>query len=499
MNQAMKTIISLLKTENRMTAVTLMCLVFFAGCSFAPKYVKPEAQTPAAFKELTTEQFNETDGWKTAEPKDDVLRGQWWEMFHEPELNALEDQLAVSNQTVAAAFANFLAARAVVKQTQSQYFPTVTATPSVTRSRQSSLRTQSSSSPAPLTVTEYSLPFDASWELDFWGRIRNTVKANSLEAQATLADLENVRLTVQAEVAADYFQLRVLDAQKQLLDATVLAYQESLKLTQVQYDAGMASGQDVAQAGTQLNTTLAQATDLGIQRAQLEHAIATLLGQPASSFSIATNSLTPKPVAIPFGVPSQLLERRPDVAAAERRVAEANAQIGVARAAYFPTITLSGSAGYQSTSVENLFSGPGLVWSVGASLAQTLFDAGLRKAVTEQARAKYQGTVANYRQTVLTAFQEVEDNLSTLRILSQELQQQNAAVESSQRYLTLANARYQSGMDSYLDVITAQTALLSNQRTALNLRMEQMTASVQLIKALGGGWDVSHGTTAAIP
>jgi len=470
-------------------------MVLFAGCSFAPKYAKPSVQTPVAFKELTPEQSKETDGWKTAEPKDDMIRGQWWEMFHEPELNAFESQVVVSNQTVAAALANFLAARAVVKQARSQYFPTVSANPSVTRSRQSSL----SSPPTSSTFTEYSLPFDASWELDFWGRIRNTVKANSLEAQATLADLENVRLTVQAEVAMDYFQLRVVDAQKQLLDAMVLAYQESLKLTQAQYDAGMASGQDVAQAETQLNTTLAQATDLGIQRAQLEHAIAMLLGQPASSFSIATDPLAAKPVAIPFGVPSQLLERRPDVAAAERRVAEANAQIGVARAAYFPTITLSGSAGYQSTSVENLFSGPGLVWSVGASLAQTLFDAGLRKAVTEQARAKYRGTVANYRQTVLTAFQEVEDNLSTLRILSQELQQQNAAVESSQRYLTLANARYQAGLDIYLDVIAAQTALLSNQRTALNLRMEQMTASVQLIKALGGSWDVSHGTTAAIP
>jgi len=491
----MKTMISLLKIETRMTVVVLACLVLFAGCSFAPKYSKPSVQTPAAFKELTPEQSKETDGWKTAEPKDDMIRGQWWEMFHEPELNAFEGQVVVSNQTVAAALANFLAARAVVKQSRSQYFPTVTANPSVTRSRQSSV----SSPPTSSTFTEYSLPFDASWELDFWGRIRNTVKANSLEAQATLADLENVRLTVQAEVAVDYFQLRVLDAQKQLLDATVLAYQEALKVTQAQYDAGMASGQDVAQAETQLNTTLAQATDLGIQRAQLEHAIAMLLGQPASSFSIAINPLVANPVAIPFGVPSQLLERRPDVAAAERRVAGANAQIGVARAAYFPTITLSGSAGYQSTSVGNLFSGPGLAWSVGSTLAQTLFDAGLRKAVTEQAWAIYQGTVANYRQTVLTAFQEVEDNLSTLRILSQELQQQNAAVESSQRYLTLADARYQSGLDIYLDVIAAQTALLTNQRTAMNLRMEQLTASVQLIKALGGGWDISHGTTAAIP
>jgi NodT family efflux transporter outer membrane factor (OMF) lipoprotein len=245
------------------------------------------------------------------------------------------------------------------------------------------------------------------------------------------------------------------------------------------------------------NITRAQATDLGIQRAQLEHAIAMLLGKPASSFSIEINPLVAKPVAIPFGVPSELLERRPDIAAAERRVAEANAQIGVARAAYFPTITLSGSAGYQSTSVQNLFSGPGLVWSVGATLAQTLFDGGLRKAVTEQSQAIYQGNVANYRQTVLTAFQEVEDNLSTLRILSQELQQQNAAVASSQHYLTLANTRYQSGLDIYLDVIAAQTALLNNQRTALNLQMQQLTASVQLIKALGGGWDISHETTAA--
>ena len=482
-----------------MTVVVLVCLVLCAGCSFAPKYAKPAVQTPVAFKELTPDQFKETDGWKAAEPRDSMIRGNWWEMFHEPELNALEGQVTVSNQNVAAALANFLAARAVVKQARSQYFPTVSASPSVTRARQSSVQIQSSSSPTPFTVTEYSLPLDASWELDFWGRIRNSVKANSLEAQATLADLENVRLTVQAEAAADYFQLRVLDAQKELLDASVLAFEESLKLTQVQDVAGLASDQDVAQAETQLNTTRAQATDLGIQRAQLEHAIATLLGKPASSFSIATNSLVAKPVAIPFGVPSQLLERRPDIAAAERRVAEANAQIGVARAAYYPTITLSGAVGYQSASLGNLVSAQGLAWSVGATLAQTLFDGGKRKAVTEQARAKYRGTVANYRQTVLTAFQEVEDNLSTLRILSQELQQQNVAVEWSQRYLTLADARYKSGLDIYLDVLTAQTALLSNQRTAMNLRMQQMTASVQLIKALGGGWDVSHSMTAAIP
>jgi NodT family efflux transporter outer membrane factor (OMF) lipoprotein len=495
----MKTIISQLKTETEMTFVALACLVLFGGCSFAPKYATPVVQTPAAFKELPPGQFQEAEAWKAAEPKDATIRGKWWEMFHEPELNALEDQVVVSNQTVAAALANFLAARAVVKQTQSQYFPTVTASPSVTRSRQSSLLAQSGSSPTPFTVTEYALPFDASWELDFWGRIRNTVKASSLEAQATFADLENVRLTMQAEVAADYFQLRVLDAQRQILDAAAVADEGSLKLTQVQHKAGLASGQDVALAETQLDIARAQATDLGIQRAQLEHAIAMLLGKPASLFSIATTPLAVEPVAIPSGVPSQLLERRPDIAAAERRVAEANAQIGVARAAYFPTITLSGSVGYQSTSLGNLVSGPSLAWAVGSTLAQTLFDGGKRQAVTEQARAIYRGTVANYRQTVLTAFQEVEDNLSTLRILSQELQQQNGAVESSQHDLTLEKARYQSGLDSYLTVITAQTVLLNNQETAMNLRMQQMTANVQLIKALGGGWDVSPGTTAAIP
>ena len=482
------------KALDGIVIVWLLGLVLFAGCSFAPNYTKPPIQTPAAFKELTPPQFNATDGWKTAEPGDNLMRGQWWEVFHDQELNAFESQVAGSNQSVAAALANFLAARAVVKQTRSQYFPTVSANPSVINSRQPSQSTPSTS----VTSTEYALPMDASWEPDLWGRIRNTVKVNSLEAQATLADLGNVRLTAQVEVAADYFQLRVLDAQKQLLETSAAAYQETLKLTRIQEGAGLASGQDTDLAETQLEITRAQATDLGIQRAQLEHAIAMLLGQSASTFSIATNSLGAKPVAVPFGVPSQLLERRPDIAAAERRVAEANAQIGVARAAYYPTITLSGAVGYQSTSIKDLFSAPGLIWSVGSTLAQTLFDGGLRRAVTEQARAIYQGTVANYRQTVLTAFQEVEDNLSTLLILSQELRQQDAAVAGSQGYLTLTQIRYQSGLESYLDVITAQTTLLTNQRTALNLQMEQLTASVQLIKALGGGWDFSQGTAAAI-
>jgi NodT family efflux transporter outer membrane factor (OMF) lipoprotein len=499
MSHSMKIILPLLKTKTRMTVVTLACLLLLAGCNFAPKYAKPVLQTPAVFKELPPEQAAESGDWKAAEPNDDMARGKWCEMFHDSELNALEEQASVSNQSIAAAASNFLAARAVVKQAQSQFYPTLSFTPSVVRSRQFYTTTGPGEAPKPYTGNEYSLPFDASWEVDLWGRIRNTVKASVLESQATRADLENVRLTVHAEVAADYFQLRVLDTERRLLDAEVLAYEESLKLTKVEFDAQLASGQDIELAETQLDNTRAQATDLGVQRALFEHAIATLLGKPASSFSIATNSQAVKPVAIPFGVPSQLLERRPDIAATERRVAEANAQIGIARAAYFPTTILAGSAGSQNSSLGNLVSGPALIWSVGASLAQTLFDGGKRKAVTEQARAIYQGTVANYRQTVLSAFQDVEDNLSTLRILSQEFQEQDAAVASSQRYLNLATIRYQSGLDSYLNVITAQTILLSNQRTAMNLRMQQMMASVQLIKSLGGGWDASHRTAKAIP
>ncbi|HTD88232.1 MAG TPA: efflux transporter outer membrane subunit [Candidatus Binatia bacterium] len=462
-----------------MKAASIFVIALLAGCSFAPKYSRPVVQTPETFKE----------GWKTAQPKDDVIRGNWWETLGDTNLNALEEEVSVSNQNIAAAFANFLAARAVVKQNRSEFFPTVGVSPSVTRSRQSTTRNFSSNG---RTFTEYSLPLDASWEPDFWGRVRNTTKASSYEALATLAELENVRLTVHAELAIDYFNVRALDAQKQLLDAAASAYHESLKLTQVRHETGLASDQDVAQAETQLNTTQAQATDTGIQRAQFEHAIALLIGKPASSFSIEVQPMETRLVDIPVGVPSELFERRPDIAAAERRVAEANAQIGVARAAYFPALTLSGSVGYRSTSLGDLISSPNLAWSIGATLAQTLFDAGKRKGVTEQAWARYEGTVANYRQTVLTAFQEVEDNLSALRLLAQELEQQDAAVNSSQRYLTLANDRYKLGIDSFLNVIIAQTSLLNNQRTAVNLRLQQMTASVQLIKALGGGWDNSQ-------
>lgn len=488
----MKTKIFVLTAKMRMTGVAIACAALCAGCNFAPVYVKPEVQTPPTFKELNADSSGYFEGWKAAEPNDDTIRGSWWEMFREPELDTLESQATASNQSVAAAFANFLAARSVVNENRSQYFPTVTASPSVARLRQSSLLTRAGTSPTAFTATEYSLPLDASWEPDFWGRIRNTVGASTYEAQASLADLENVRLSVQAEVAADYFQLRVLDDLKEILDSSALDYRESFKQTRVQYDAGIASDEDVAQAETQLNVTLAQATDLDIQRTQIEHAIATLLGKPASSFSIPRGPLNDRPVAIPVGIPSRLLERRPDITAAERRVAEANAQIGVAKSAYFPTVTLSGSAGYLNTSLGSLFSAPGLLWSPGATLAETVFEGGKRGAVNDQVRAVYEATVAGYRQTVLTAFQEVEDNLSTLRILSQEIKQQDAAVESSQRVLAAANARYRSGVDPYLNVVSAQITLLTSKRTAMNLRMQQMIANVQLVKALGGGWAESH-------
>ena len=336
---------------------------------------------------------------------------------------------------------------------------------------------------------DYSLPFDATWVPDLWGRVRNTVRASAYAAQSSAADLANVRLTAQSEVAVDYFELQSEDALKQLLDTTVAAYQQSLDLTRALYETGIDSDESVAQAEVQLQSTEAQDTNVGILRSQYEHAIAMLVGQPASTFSIAAQPLKDAPPPIPFGVPSQLLERRPDIAAAERLVAQANAQIGVARAAYFPTLTLTASGGFESSSIAEWFTWPSRFWSVGPSVAETLFDAGLRRATVEQYRATYDENVANYREAVLTAFQQVEDNLASLRVLSAELHQQDTAVQSAQRNLTLATDRYRLGIDPYLNVITAQTALLTNQETVVNLRMQQMTAGVQLVEALGGGWN----------
>jgi NodT family efflux transporter outer membrane factor (OMF) lipoprotein len=479
--------------------ISLAGILFLSSCTVGPKYSRPTVQSPVAYKELTPENYKETDGWKVAQPKDDVLRGKWWEVFGDQKLNSLEEQVNISNQNIAAAAANFLSARALVRQARSQYFPTVAASPNITYAHApfvslaggSSSTGSSSTNFLSGTYAEYVLPFDATWQPDLWGRVKNTVRVNAYGAQASDADLENVRLTVEAEVAVEYFQLRGQDALKQMFDATVAAYQDSLGLTKDRLHAGLATSEDVAQAETLLDTTKAQDTNLGILRAQYEHAIAMLTGQPASTFSLAVEPFSANPPAIPFGVPSQLLERRPDIAGAERLMAQANAQIGIAVAAYYPNITLSAAAGLENTSITSWFTWPSRFWSVGPALTQTLFDGGMRRATVEQYQATYDQTVANYRQTVLTAFQQIEDNLAALRILSEELQQLDTAIKAADNNLQLATSRYKAGLDPYLNVITAQAALLGNQQSAVALRMQQMTASVQLIEALGGGWDSS--------
>ena len=426
--------------------------------------------------------------WKPAQPSDEAARGKWWESFHDPQLNQLEEKLNISNQNIVAAAANVQAARAMVRAARAQYFPAITANPGITNSRLSTAFGQSIGA----TFTTFSLPLDASWEPDLWGRIRNTVKANTFAAQASVADLENVRLSAQADLAADYYQLRAQDALKRLLDSTVRAYQETLELTLDVYKSGLGNDEAVAQAESQLKATEAQDTNLGVLRAEYEHAIALLTGQPASIFSLPEQALQENPPAIPVGVPSELLERRPDIASAERLVAQANAQIGIAKTAFFPAITLSASAGLQAVSVAKWLEWPSRFWSVGPSLAQTIFDAGARRATVQQYQATYDQTVANYRETVLTAFQQVEDNLAALRILSQVIEQQDDAIDSAGRNLEEAEIRYKSGLDPYLNVIAAQTALLNNQQAQVNFRAQQMVAGVNLIKALGGGWDASQ-------
>jgi NodT family efflux transporter outer membrane factor (OMF) lipoprotein len=466
-------------------------LALAAGCNFAPKYTPPPMATPPAFKE--------TNGWKTAEPADAVIKGKWWELFGDAQLNALEEQVNVSNQTIVASLENFLAAREVAKEARSQLYPTVTADPSVTWTKPSANAGGSSvsigSSSNAVTsgnpnnvLRNYLLPLDASWEPDLWGSIRNTVAASTYAAQASAAQLENMRLTMQAELAVDFYNLRFQDELIGLYNSTITNYRASLELTKTLFETGIDSDLDVAQADSLLQTTLAQATALGIQRAQYEHAIAMLVGQPASSFSLTPMQRPDKPPAIPVGLPAQLLERRPDVAAAERTVAEANASIGVARAAYYPTISLSGAVGYQSSALSKLLDSSSFYWAAGVAASEIVFDAGKRNAVTRQAWASYRADAATYRQTVLAAFQQVEDNLAALRILETENAQQEVAVRAAQRSLDLAIERYRLGINSYLNVITAQVALLSNQQTDVNIRLQQMTSAVGLVMALGGGW-----------
>ncbi|HMK55732.1 MAG TPA: efflux transporter outer membrane subunit [Dissulfurispiraceae bacterium] len=465
--------------------VAAVSCALLTGCTVGPDYVRPTAETPPSFKE--------TDGteWKVARPTDDIRRGVWWEVFGDKALNALEEQVRISNQNIAAAEAQYRQARALVQAARAAYFPTVAADASYTRSRRAISGAGLSAARSSSTASDYLLSGSASWEPDIWGKVRRSVEASEATAQASAADLESLSLSAQAELAQNYFQLCTLDAQKQMFASTVSAYQTFLDMTRNRYANGVASRADVLQAETQLRTAQAQAIDIGIQRAQIEHAIALLIGKPASVFSIPESPLSAYPPRIPVGMPSELLERRPDIAAAERRVAAANAQIGVAIAAYYPNITLSASGGFESSHLSKWLTWPNRFWSVGANILETVFDGGLRASLTEQARAAYDADVASYRQTVLTGFQEVEDNLAALRILEEEALVQDEAVKAARQAVALTTNQYRAGTVSYLDVVTVQAIALNNERTALDIAGRRMAASVLLIKALGGGWEGS--------
>jgi NodT family efflux transporter outer membrane factor (OMF) lipoprotein len=462
----------------KFTALILAPIFSFA-CAVGPRYSKSTTSSPPEFKETPS-------NWKTAQPSDQVARGKWWEIFQDSQLNSLEEQINVSNQNLKASQAQFAQARALVRFNRADYYPTVTAGLSGARAHQSSNRPTGTL--APTNTTDIILPVDVSYEPDVFGRVRRTLEAARANAQATAGDVESLNLSLHAELAIDYFQLRTLDAEGQLLNSTVSAFERALELTQNRYKGGVASAVDVAQAQTQLETTRAQAIDVRVARSQNEHAIAVLIGQPSSTFAIPVSPWNTPPPAIPPGMPSDLLERRPDISAAERRVAAANAQIGVARAAYFPAVTLSGSGGFESTVITTLIQGPSGFLTASASAVVTVFDVGRRRALSEQAKAGYDQTLANYRQTILTAFQEVEDNLAALRILEQEAATQQAAVAAAEHSLDLSTTRYKGGVVSYLEVITAQSTALADERAAVDILRRRMTASVSLIKALGGGW-----------
>jgi NodT family efflux transporter outer membrane factor (OMF) lipoprotein len=475
------------KTHFGKVLLLIALAAFSAGCNLAPRYESPAVETPKTFRENSGTNNTDTNIWQVAQPRDAIIRSNWWEVFNDTNLDALENQIAISNQNVIAAFNDYEVAHEQVREAQAQYLPVANFNPSITRSHLYSGGFQINSR----TITTYNLPLAGSWQPDFWGRIRNTVRSSAASAQASAADLQNTKLTAQSELASDYFQLAGQDALIQLYDDTINAYSNSLQLTTVLFTTGIDSDEDVAQAETQLRTTEATATNLRILRAQLEHAIAVLIGRPPQSFSIGTVPLATNPPPIPSGLPSQLLERRPDIASSERGVASANAEIGVARAAFFPNITLSASGGLEAPNTATLLNWSSGVWSIGASAAQPVFNAALIPAA-RQYNAAYAATVAQYRQTVLSAFQSVEDNLSALRILQKQVQQQNAAAQASLRYLNLATYRYKLGIDSYLNVVVAQTSYLNNRETLLNLQTQQMTDSVLLIENLGGGWQASQ-------
>jgi NodT family efflux transporter outer membrane factor (OMF) lipoprotein len=477
--------------------VTVFCGVL-AGCNVGPKYLPPTMTAPAAFKE-SSEQFKEADGFAVAHPQDAALRGKWWEIYNEPELDVLEDQLNIDNQNIRQAFENFMEARALVREARSQYFPAVSVGGSYTRSKSSSNvgSASSTSTPAGKQSQVFSLPADLSWEPDLWDKVRNTVRASQYTAQLTAADLENERLTEQASLAQYFFEIRGQDALQQILNETVEADKKALEVVRAAYDTGVGDQISVVEAQTTLESAQSAAINLGIARAQYEHAIAMLIGKPASAFSIPVKPKTSASPPIPVGLPSQLLERRPDIAAAERNMAAANAQIGVAYAAYYPALTLSATGGIESLAIKNLLEWPSRFWSVGPSISETVYDGGLRRATVNQYIATYNANLAAYRQSVLTAFQQVEDSLAAVRILSQQILRQQEAVNSSQTFLRLELGRYETGIDPYIDVVTAQTTLLANQQSLTEVQVLQMTASVQLIESLGGGWDRSQLPTPA--
>jgi len=435
----------------------------------------------------------------SAQPADQLARGKWWEIYGDPQLNRLEDKIKVSNQTLKGAVAQFEQARAMVRFERADFYPTVTAGAAGSANRLSRNRALASTV-SPTNYSDILMPLvSVSYEPDLFGSVRHTVEAARTGAQASAGDLENVSLSLHAQLAVDYFQLQTLDADEAVLNSSVATFERALELTENRYKGGVASAVDVAQAETQLETTRAQAIDVRAARAQFEHAIAVLIGEPASSFSIPNSPLEQTPPPIPVGLPSELLERRPDVAAAERRVASANEQIGIARAAYFPSVNLSGSGGFESASLTNLLSGPSGFFIAGASALVTVFDAGRRRSVSEQAQAAYQQNAANYRETVLNAFREVEDNLASLRILAEEAKTQQAAVAAAEHSVDLSTNRYKGGVASYLEVTTAQGIALSNQRLEVDIRGRRMTSSVQLIQALGGGWRATELPTGKIP
>ncbi|WP_146646927.1 efflux transporter outer membrane subunit [Labilithrix luteola] len=483
-------------------ALCVASLLLLAGCRIGPRYHEPKGPTPNAstYKETHEATHEATDAhgtWKVASPSDAMLRGKWWQVFREPELDGLEDRLNFDNNNIKQAFELYIAARAQIRQAEAGYWPTVTAAPGVTMSHTSGTFgvgsvTAGSNGGNGFRVTQFTAPAQASWAPDLFGRVQNTVKQFQYGAQISAADLESQRLVEQATLAQTFFQIRGQDTLQEVLDATVDTNEKVLRLNQSLYETGIGTEVAVVQAEQTLEASRVAAINVRIARAQLEHAIATLLGVPAADFSIPKRSLLGKPPPIPMGMPSQLLERRPDIAAAERAMAQANAIIGIGYSAFFPALTLTGSAGFSSSDLTKLFTWPSFVWSIGASISQPLFDAGLRRATVDQYIAQYNATVAGYRQTVLTAFQQVEDFLATTAILSEEVDKQKEVVNLAERAFDLERSRYETGIDPYLNLMTQQQILLSSRQTLVNLQIQQMVSAVNLVQALGGGWDRSE-------